>query len=460
MRRQFTVEQAEEAAFLADASLVQLAGPVDLARVAVDGDQLTRLGHHVDGVADRQGRIHARHRQLPLGLARTQVQRRQHAGVADAIDHAAADDRTARHVANLGQGAGAAGARQGFFPHGLTVQGAQRDQLAGCEGRDDGVAADGRAGGAHDARRLGDAAIGPVLGAGRGVEGEQLAVHIDHEDAVARHGRGAMDRGVHLLGPDHRAGVGVQRRHRTIARGDEHLTAAHGDTAAEAAVAITVSVLDVGLPQDFAGVGRHGRNGRFAVQHENLAVGGHNGRHDVADVGRTLADVTLPGDLEVRRGDDVLDQVLGRAARLGPGRDRLGTGQEEVAARQGGRRRQALFELQHRNPLPGRGCRANLFLAAQAERQVAAHGAAGRDRHGDAADQRDFQNSVHLGRPVRGRHYWAAGAAAGAAAAGAEGVIAFAAPGAGGVALAAASMMGLIAAAVPASMDSTAIWAR
>ena len=70
--------------------------------------------------------------------------------------------------------------------------------------------------------------------------------------------------------------------------------------------------------------------------------------------------------------------------------------------------------------LAGRGGRAGVFLAAaQTERQVAANGAAGRHRCGDAADQRDFQNSVHRGRPVRGRHYWAAGAAAGAAWAGA-----------------------------------------
>ena len=87
-------------------------------------------------------------------------------------------------------------------------------------------------------------------------------------------------------------------------------------------------------------------------------------------IGRAWVPGAIAGpSLIVLRGDGVFDQVFGRTAGLGPGRHGLRTRQEEVATRQGGRRRQALFELQHRDALASRGGRAGVFLAAAQTRQ-------------------------------------------------------------------------------------------
>jgi hypothetical protein len=170
--------------------------------------------------------------------------------------------------------------------------------------------------------------------------------------------------------------------------------------------------LDVMLPQHLARGRVHRRDGRFAVQDEDLAaVGDHRG-HDLAGLARSGADVALPGDGEVGRGDDVLDRILGGAARQGPAGGRLGTRQEEVATGQGGRGRQLLFELQHRDALSGGGDGGVRFLAAEAEGQHVPLGGAGGGRHGHAADEGDLEGAGHGRRQGAIRHCAAACAAA------------------------------------------------
>src|SRR5690606_8135146 len=205
------------------------------------------------------------------------------------------DVRTYGYVGEFRQGAGAAGPGQDLLPHGLAVRGAQGDQFARGEGRDHRVAADRRAGGAHDAGRLGDAAIGPVLLAGVHVEGDQLIVDVDDEDALARDRRRAVDRQIDRRAPDHGARRGVQRRHGAIARGNEDLAVADGHAAAEAAAAraaaeadaqealalVLLVDLDVGLPQHSARAGVDGGHAGLAVQHEDLAAVSDDRGHDL-----------------------------------------------------------------------------------------------------------------------------------------------------------------------------------
>ncbi|MNX93916.1 hypothetical protein D3C86_1261280 [compost metagenome] len=335
------------------------------------------------------------------------------ARLADSIDKAAADNRPPGDIADLGQGAGAAGARQDLLPDGLAIRGAQRHQFARGEGRDDGVAADRRAGGAHDARRLGDAAIGPVLTSRIDVESHQLVVDVDDIDALTGDRRCAVDRQINRRLPQFSPRGGVQRRHGAIAGGDKDLAAADGYAAAETAAgraaaeadaqdaraAIMLIDLDVGFPQDRAGACVHRRHAGLAVQHVDLAAVRDDRGHDLTGAAGARADVAPPGDRELRRSDDMLDRVVGVAARLGPGGRRLGPRQEEVTAGQSRRRRQLLLELQNRDALPFGRLGDVFLLAAQAERQSVAHGAAGRDGHGQTAQQGDFQRSVHAGRP-------------------------------------------------------------
>ncbi|MNQ93469.1 hypothetical protein D3C85_1089360 [compost metagenome] len=177
--------------------------------------------------------------------------------------------------------------------------------------------------------------------------------------------------------------------------------------------------LDVGLPQHGAAAGVDGGHAGFAVQHEDLAAVSHNRGHDLAGVAGTDADVALPRDRELRCGDDVFDRILGVAAGLGPGRGGLRTRQEEVTARQGGRGRQLLFELQDRDAL-ALGRLGDVFLGlAQAERQNFLHRAARSDGQGEAAQQGDFQRTIHGWRPESVDYGRAAAGAASAAGAGA-----------------------------------------
>src|SRR5690606_34762830 len=143
-------------------------------------------------------------------------------------------------------------------------------------------------GGAHDAGRLGDAAIGPVLLAVGHVEGHQLVVDVDDIDPLARHRRRAVDRQIDRGAPQLGARVGVERRHDAITGRDEDLAAADGQTAAEAAAArpaaeadaqdaataIDFLDLDAGLPRHLASAGVDGGHARLAVQHEYLAAVG------------------------------------------------------------------------------------------------------------------------------------------------------------------------------------------
>src|SRR5690606_7455443 len=84
----------EPAALGADAALVDIADPIDLAVLAIDNDQLARLGDCIDHVPGHPGCVDAGQRQLPGRLAGAHVHGADEARVADRIDDAAADGRT------------------------------------------------------------------------------------------------------------------------------------------------------------------------------------------------------------------------------------------------------------------------------------------------------------------------------------------------------------------------------
>src|SRR5690606_4766265 len=121
----------EPAALGADAALADVADPVNLAVLAVDDGQLTGLRDRIDHVARHPRRIDARQGQLPRRLARAHIHGADEAGMADRIDYAPADRGAPGDVADLGQGAGAAGARQDLGPQLLAVGGADGRDLAG-----------------------------------------------------------------------------------------------------------------------------------------------------------------------------------------------------------------------------------------------------------------------------------------------------------------------------------------
>src|SRR5690606_41965187 len=103
--------------------------------------------------------------------------------------------------------------------------------------------------------------------------------------------------------------------------------------AQDATSAIDFLDLDAGLPGHLTGAGVDGGHARLAVQHENLAAVGDDRRHHLIGAPRTRADVTTPGEGDIRSGDDVIHGVLGVYARIAPSVDRPQTGQDTNAAR-------------------------------------------------------------------------------------------------------------------------------
>jgi hypothetical protein len=199
--------------------------------------------------------------------------------------------------------------------------------------------------------------------AGGLVEADQVVVGRFDDHPAGGHRRCGVDRHVEHGAPQDLAGLGVEGGDEAEAGADEDLALVIGQAAAEGLAIAPGQHRRIGAPQVMTVARVVGRNRGPAVHHIDPSLGRDRRGGDVPGVRGRPAEAAPPGNGEVVAGVDMLDRLLGRAARQRPVGDGGRRRQIEVLALQGVRRMQRLVERGQRDALALAGV---LVLAAMA----------------------------------------------------------------------------------------------